>query len=557
MQPIAGDPELLHHYSVLIYPFLHHITGRQRDRRLASLEPRWTPWASRFTEHDLASTLEATSFFLPYIRGILYPDVLRLQEETPTEDPAHWARLLHDWSAADLADYGSNLPAAGVVRLTLRPGLMAALAEMIVVHQGFSGGYTTEAMELSAECRWIDAVLFPSGLGFLLLQVRLAQEQPRMSALIRLNQALRHVHPPRHSAHMPVLRLPGGEEVTVRDLMNFLTQGLAGPWTIPEEDRGIFPAPPAAASDRPYTDSEAGRGYGERCHLVSYGCVDLSGFTPAELPAGVFASATDRLLFEYGTCIGLAESVNNPVWMPSSEQAARLERDNRLALWRCWTGMVLKESLVFLATEDLGFTRRSLPRTVENDYLALYLFALYQKLQLFTFATDLMHEVAHACGQLRGARALAQRFVAFRSQYWFSEVTRKPQGGDLYRTFQRGLEVQSSYDLVTSSIKDVKDFYEGVWTRQLQLLKDVVTYGGPATMAFGAVRMIVGDSPHTWTIGGLIGLGAALMVLLRVCLRGVWSPRRATPARARGRNSLRFWRPKKQLAPVQGGPPRE
>ena len=30
-----------------------------------------------------------------------------------------------------------------------------------------------------------------------------------------------------------------------------------------------------------------------------------------------------------------------------------------------------------------------------------------------------------------GARGLLRRFVAFRNRYWFSEVTRKPQGGDL------------------------------------------------------------------------------------------------------------------------------
>jgi hypothetical protein len=553
MQPVPGDPELLHHYSVFIYPFLHHAVGRRRDARLASLAPRWAPWASRYGEHDLASTLEATGFFLPYIRALLYPDVARLQVETPSEDHDHWAQLLHQWSASEPRSYFEDFPQAGVVRLTLRPGLMRVLGEMVVVHQGFSGGYTTEAVELPARCPWIDAVLFPSGLGFLLLNVRLAGEHPRLSELIRLNQALRQVHPPKRSAPMPVMRFWGGEEAGVGQLINFLVGGLASRWTVPEEDRGVFPAPVArGAVERPYTDSEAGRAYGERCHLVSYGCVDLAALPEADLPRGVFSCPVDRLLFEYAACIGLGESVNNPVWTPSGEQAARLTRENRLALWRCWTGMVLKESLVFLGTEDLGFTRRSLPRTIENDYLALYLFALYQKLQLFTFATDLMHEVAHACGHLRGARALSQRFVAFRSQYWFSEVTRKPQGGELYRTFQRGLEVQCNYDLVVSSVKDVKDYYEGVWARQVQMFKDCVTYGGPATVAVGAARMIVGDGPHAWTLGALLGLGALLFVLLRLCLRNGWpirrrggAPRRravnrlAAPGRPRGRTPAR------------------
>jgi hypothetical protein len=336
---------------------------------------------------------------------------------------------------------------------------------------------------------------------------------------------------------MPVLRLIDGQEITVRDLMNYLTQGLAGPWNMPDEERAIFTAPRGDGIEHPYTDSEAGRSYGERCHLLSYGCVDLAQTALEWLPAGAFADPIDRMLFEYGTSIGLGDSVHNPMWVPSSEQAARITRDNRLSLWRCWSGMVLKESLVFLGTEDLGFTRRSLPRHIENDYLPLYLLTIYQKLQLFTFASDMMHEVAHSHGHLREARALQQRFVAFRSQYWFNEVTRKPQGSELYRTFQRGLEVQNSYELVTSSIKDVKDYYESVWARQLQMFKDTLTYGGPATMALGAARMIIGDSPHIWTCAASVAAATVLLFLLRMWgpIRrwSRWMSRRACARKAR------------------------
>ncbi len=536
MNATAADPELLEHYSVLIYPFRHHAVGSQRNTRITELESRWAPWASRFSEQELAGTLEGTAFFLPYIRGLLYPDIVRLQESTPCEEHVHWARLLSAWSTAGLDAYVAELPSAGVVRLTLRAGLMHLLQEITVVRPS-AARRDREISELHARCSWIDAVLFPSGLGFLLFHMRLSEEQPRLSALIDLNGALRHIHPPTRSAAMPVLRLIDGQEITVRDLMNYLTEGLAVPWAIPEEERAIFTAPRWDGIEYPYTDSEAGRSYGERCHLLSYGCVDLAQTGLEWLPGGSFADPVDRVLFEYGTSIGLGESVHNPVWVPSSEQAARISRDNRLSLWRCWTGMVLKESLVFLGTEDLGFTRRSLPRHIENDYLPLYLLTIYQKLQLFTFATDMMHEVAHSHGHLRGARALQQRFVTFRSQYWFNEVTRKPQGSELYRTFQRGLEVQNSYELVTSSIKDVKEYYESVWARQLQMCKDAVTYGGPATMALGAARMIIGDSPHIWTCAASVAAATLLLLLLRVwgpirrCSR--WMSRRACARKAR------------------------
>jgi hypothetical protein len=180
-------------------------------------------------------------------------------------------------------------------------------------------------------------------------------------------------------------------------------------------------------------------------------------------------------------------------------------------------------------------------------------------LQLFTFASDMMHEVAHSCGHLRGVRALQERFVAFRSQYWFSEVTRRAQGSDLYRTFQRGLEVQSSYDLVTSSVKDVKDYYESVWARKVQLFKDAVTYGGPATMALGAARMIIGDRPHTWTVGGLLALAALLVVFLPVCWRcrllllRKWTRRPRARAAAMNRSRPRPLRQEEATVPFSSG----
>src|SRR5207244_4260789 len=75
MRSTGGDPHLLGHHSVLIYPFRHQLVGGARRSRLASLEPRWAHWASRFSESDLAAKLESTGFFFPYVRDLLYPEI--------------------------------------------------------------------------------------------------------------------------------------------------------------------------------------------------------------------------------------------------------------------------------------------------------------------------------------------------------------------------------------------------------------------------------------------------------------------------------------------------
>ena len=57
--------------------------------------------------------------------------------------------------------------------------------------------------------------------------------------------------------------------------------------------------------------------------------------------------------------------------------------------------------------------------------LSLYLFALYQRFQLFVISSDFMREVAQAQPNLEDVRGLMDRFLRFRNQFWFNDVTRK------------------------------------------------------------------------------------------------------------------------------------
>jgi len=165
-----------------------------------------------------------------------------------------------------------------------------------------------------------------------------------------------------------------------------------------------------------------------------------------------------------------------------------VRRENRLAMWRCWQALALKESCVFLVIEALPFTTRSLPHTIEHDYLPLYLYTLHQKFQLMIFANDLMREVAQVDSHLQGARSLLQRFVAFRNRFWFSEVTRKPQGGELYRLMQQSMDVPGFYQMALASVKDAKEYYEERWDRQVRLGLTLIGLGGPAAALVGALQ---------------------------------------------------------------------
>lgn len=488
MPSSLADPALLNHFSVAIYPFLHAVNGPNRIEALEVLQASWDPWWARLSDAEMTDALEDSAFFLPYVRGLLFPEAAILSTEAADGHSDHPVPRLRRVVEQGLSRFAQHLPPSAILRLTLAEKSFRPLAAFHLVGPERAPGKGPRR-EVPCRLDWVDALLFPSGIGFLLVKVRLDAEAAGLAQLIDLNLAIRTVHPPASHWSLPKLRFPaGGEEVTVRDLLNFLTQGLVGGPTVLDESPLAVPGGPL--SEPPYTDTDPGRAYGEHCQLFSYACIHLTETERANLPAGPFASGADRLLYEYAACIRLEHSVHHPVWVPAPEQVERVCRDNRLAMWRCWQAMALKESCVFLGTEDLGFNRRTLPYNIEHDYLPLYLYTLYQKIQLLIFSNDLMSEVAQVESHLRGARALLRRFVAFRNRFWFSEVTHKPQGGDLYRLMQQSLDVPTLYQMVTASVKEAKEYYQDRWDRQVRLGMMLLGWSGSLLTLWGTLRTI-------------------------------------------------------------------
>jgi hypothetical protein len=533
----AEDLELLDHFTVLVYPFHHGVAGAARDARLEALDARWEPWWARLKDPELAGALEDTSFFLPYVRGVLFPETALLPDDPPEEDCADWVARARRWGDCGLRTFGRLVPPDSVLRLTCREPARAALSRFTLVPHRASAGRA----EIPAHLDWVDAVLFPTGVGFLLLKVRLRAERPGLAALIDLNGGLRTLlRAPAPSWKLPVLRFAGGQgETRVRGLMDTLTAGMG--------QAPGSPVAPLVSLGPGGSGAGAGRGYGGACFVVSYACADLGGAAARRLGPGAFATAEDRVLFEYAACLGLGTSVHNPAWVPSEEQAERFRRENRLALWRCWKGMVLKESLVFLGTADLPYNRRALPHNVEGDYLPLYVFTLHQKFQLFTFANSLMGEVARPEGGLRGARELLGRYVAFRNRYWLSEVTQKPQGGELYRKLQQGLEVDRLHEAVTASVKGAKEYHEEIRDRQVRLALDLLALVfGPLLIVLGALRVFLAGAYPLWAKGLLLAaLGSGAATALRLALKG----------RGVQSHSPAFGRATETPSPAQAEPP--
>ncbi|HEU4710294.1 MAG TPA: hypothetical protein VFS76_01955 [Pyrinomonadaceae bacterium] len=488
MSTIPPDFGLLNHYTVFIYPFLHDIEDHNRSSRAQSLEENWDPWWARLG-NEIGSALDNTYFFLPYIREVLFPETIVFKDQPAGPRYENWVNEIDQWNRRGLSSFCQRLPPA-VMRIAYKQERLEQIKRFEVFEQHDQAVSTG----LTAEIDWIDALLFPSGVGFLLLKVTLRNDRAQLNQLVALNYFLRLVHAPNIDWRLPELSFNHqANTFTVRDLMDFLTQGMAG------DDQQIndltgWKQHVAASRQKRLSESEAGQVYGERCHVFSYACVNAKENGSDKLSTGVFGSLKDRLVFEYASSIAIGDSVSNSMWIPSVEHVQRLKANHQFSVWETWTGMALKESVVFLGTGDTSFNREVLPANVENDYLPLYVYSLYQKYRLFIFADQLMRKGAYVAKHLDAVRSLMDQFMEFRTKYWFNEVTRKPLGGELYSKFQQGLESTTLFDLVSLQVKDLKEHYEERRQRRIDVLLNIVTFVFlPLSAAIGIFGMTFFD----------------------------------------------------------------
>jgi hypothetical protein len=541
---------LLNHFTIAIFAFLHDLPPHRPARRLEALAPWWAPWWSRLTRPGTAAALDASGFFLPYVQGQLYPETVGLHNQAPGPHYDRWVSRLWRWSSRELASFCDRLPDDCVLRWTCRQEMLDRIARFSVVSPHAAAD---RANLVQARLDWVDALLFPSGVGFLLFKVRLEDARPDLAQLITLNEALQLTHPVTLSRPLHELRFADGTLARFSDVLNVLVRGLAAGTDAPCADDG-WPLPTVERTPS-YLDTAPGRAHGDRCALLTYACVDAAEGEWEGRSAGVFACAEDRLLFEYAAGLGVNRTIDDPAWEPARDHARRLCADQRLHPWRCWRMMALKEAVAFLATERVDYNRGPLPRNIEQMYLPLYLYALHQRHVLLHLADQLLHGVGQASGPVRQARALLGQFIAFRTRYWFNEVTQRPQGGDLYRLMQRALEVPALYELVTGSVKEAREFYQERWDRRVRAGLTLVTLlFGPLLTVFSGACLMLGRRPEalvedllpigaTWFAATFVGLVAGFGSAAWLLRRG-WRNRRVGHAARRSTRRRRLSEPR-------------
>lgn len=509
----SSDLRVTEHFTILIYPFRHTFVGPDRMNRLDHLPSRWLPWWRRFDRPDLERVLDDTYFFLPFVREQLFPETKRL----PAPGSATWtdavdrlASYAHPLSVAETLD------ADAVLRLTYAPERLTEVRPLKLEYRREDAqGAVVEGFETDFDLFWVDAVLFPQGVGFLLLKVRLSGGDLTVGRINDLLSYSRVVHPPKHGWTMARwITDPHGiyqrrERRTARELVDLFLADLA------DRSPTGFSSPPRRSS--PYSVTPEGQTYGQHFRLYTYvglaenrsppatgeeaGGTDGTSAGSPDAADSPFLTPADQALYELATC----SRIDKPDSAPHPAYADHLMTQHRAAIWNNWLALVLQDHVVFLGVRPTPFVRGVLPHNVERDYLQLYLLTLYQKLRLTIFAGELQRSTTDLYGNLQDARRLWHEFILFRNHYWFSEVTRGFQGTELYRRFQEGQNLRALYDEVSGEVTLLQEFFEQAAQRRINGLLNVLTLGmvplGILASVFGPVLVRSVSWPEALIVG--------------------------------------------------------
>jgi hypothetical protein len=510
-QQEVENGSLVHHFTILMYPFRHSISGGFRESRVRSLEPRWCPWWSRLkSDGELESAIADTHFLVPYVRRLIHPETSWL----PTSERGDQLEVARDLSRMPLTEFAAKLGKHEtdnhVLRLTLSESVLREFRQLEFRVRDVSASICTH---------WIDVFVCPQNVGFLAWKVEFLGAGLDHAALREILYYLRIVHPVKPGwdlAKWTTSNRSGATPIEFhsRDLIDFLIQGMTSVGDELDCSLAGFLGQYGQVT-RPdlYTATDCGQGYGQILHL--YSCVALAG---DERDAGdeLFPTRADRWVYELATCT----DVSDPTYEPHVSVVEQLMADNRIAIWRNWQGMALHDNVVFVgflpsdaatggsdvSNRSKDFILETLPHNVESDYFQLYVLVLFQRTWLSMTFGELIRKGPEVDRNWRDVKEIWSRFVQFENCYCYTEVSNKPQGIYLYQRFQRALGVPHLYVELKEQLKTLHDHFDAAVNRRINRLLNAVTVVAlPITIAVQIYSPhLFDDLPGHWRGFGLL-----------------------------------------------------
>jgi hypothetical protein len=402
------DVPIINQECRLLFPFHHYFNDLAEAEGIA----KWKPWLKRLDGDDKLEAYDRTLYFQPFVRKMLFPEM----------DPP-----MQSHSTRHLAFMPDNR-------------LYSSDFEL----QPMSNDKAPDGEVFKGSISWIDVYLFHDKMGILVININ--PECPSLHQLADFLRTARMVLPPYVGFNLPRLSLanfPFEQNInSMNDLINYLLKPMIDPLSI------------GGKNGNDYTKTPIGKEEGERCWTFTYAQVcddEHIGNNKTEIPE---LEMRDLWLYEIGTVTPIRDG-----YIPANEHIAKIINENRMSVWDSWRGIALRDTITFLEFSDSTKTDKTFFfNNATKDYFFLYIYCLYQKVELLKLQNNLIEagEISDKKERLHG---LLGQLVEFRNHFWFAEVTRKALGGELYRKYQHGLETPILYEYVSSEIHDLYAYF--------------------------------------------------------------------------------------------------
>jgi hypothetical protein len=503
MQQIA----LRNHYILAVYQFTHDIDGAERWRYMQTLGRHWEPWWCRLErENDekdrqqaFEDTFDHALFFLPYLRDLLFPEMIQVPEGEPGKQCEDLRKLVQ----RPLDKIVAQMSQDAVIHLTLRDAQLAPFRQMQV---------TKRSSKHSITCDWIDIYFFPQRIGFLVFKLHAAVDYDYFG-LLNAMDAIRHVYAPTIRQEVSTWQCMANSahdqtnKFTARDLIDYLLQG-----TTERKRSRTIEAPTITEFlmdvNRPrFTRTRDGQVYGETFRLYTAAEANVSVHHKAERP---FESLIDQISFELTNG---RLSVPGGDYEPHPSYIASLHQSQRIAQWANWTALALPDRVSFLVH---GNAKPFVLNNFEADYFLLYILALYQKMRLSLLAGELQRSGTSSYRNLIESQSIQQDFVLFRNHYLYHEVTHKPLGGVIYQCFQRALGVTEMYDTINDEVQQILEHYEARQQRDTNRMLTFITVAGLGLVLIAMAFDYAGHVTLNVAQLGWLGIGVLSLIVVYV-----------------------------------------
>jgi hypothetical protein len=452
---------LADHYSLCVLPFSF---GERSIKEIAPRLENSGRWRQRIFDLNDPADLERTEYFLPYVRRYLFPEleIWSAHHRDPDVEPS-------------CVRYRFNLTHLG-----------AAEGETLnfVLHGrdtrkdlSFDGAVKLEGPEL---------ILFSESVGFLVLAFQCAESDANYFEQMTALALLRLIAPLHRGFEMPDLAPPGKTSYQVPQLLAFLLAEF-DPKVAPPRHPWLLP---------PTAKPPVQLVYDDRMLVYSFSCVDQS--TRLADPARC------RDLIRQSSVV---HPVPEEFVSPESDPAQAADAWLRVR----WQGFSKDGGSLVVFNSDrfhekfLGFYNRTY-------YFDIFLLAALQRVTLLTLFERLSDIKALTTGGRQGRvrlRRMRKDLLRFKNQCWFSQITNRERGLELWRKWQSVFEVQTLLHEVNVQSEELDSYLQARYRERMEWLLRIGGFVATAVPAIFGLEAILPKAPWVGTLRWclLVGLG--------------------------------------------------